>query len=700
MGSKFGGIPVGTGSKFGGTPVSGGEVVQEKESYFRGLLQTISKGQTMGWSDDITGVLVAAAAEVKDVLTPGNDGQTFGEVYRDVSSAERMGQEQFAKENPKTAIAAELTGGLTTGGVGASKIAGAKVFQGAKTALGRTTQKVAAQAAAGAPIGAIYGAGVSAEGERLEGAVKGAAISAAAGPVLGAAVGATTKATKGIVNLFQSSETRSLNKATQQIARSISRDSDTPEQILKRSKGLGPEAMMVDAGKVNLKRELERAASTPGQAPEIVERTLIGRLSRSGVRIQQVFDKHIGKSTKDAVKTVDDIGAEAASKAAPHYVKAYETTVDNSSPVLANLLTNPRIKKAMPKAIERIKSKSSDDKKLLQQMQSELDPENPNMILWDHVKRTLDDDASTAYRTGANSLGNDIAENARTLRNALDVQGVVPPLKNSAYKEARSIWAGSSRAKEAFEDGLNFDKGLNNPLTGAAAKANKFNELSQSEKDLFRKGVSTKVRQMIMTAGDTATGTPPASLLKKIYGNKETRAIMNAVIPDKKGRAELSKALRAEAEFRKTTNEILGNSKTALRQELLKESSARLTEAAQSGVNLLFALRGSFFAMGRAISTVTKGRSPSEKVNTQVAKQLSAKGEAAIEGVLKDVDRYLTLPKETGNAINRLMKVPKGQKMDFLRANPQIKKEIDRSVAALVAGMYASGKVKPDQEDQ
>jgi hypothetical protein len=696
MTSKFGGIPVDSGSRFGGIPVADEEVKQEKASYFRGLLQTIAKGQTMGWSDNITGALVAAAAEIKDIVTPGNDGQTFGEVYRDVSSAERMGQEQFAQENPKTAIGAELVGGLTTGGVGASKIAGAKVFQGAKTVLGKTAQKVGAQAAAAAPIGAVYGAGVSDEGDRLEGAAKGAAISAAVGPVLGAVAGATTRGTRAIANLFQSSETRTFNKATQQIARGISRDSDTAEGILARTKDLGPEGTLVDAGKVNLKRELERAASTPGQAPEITERFLVGRLSRSGARIDNIFGKYVGKSTKDAQKTVDELGSSAAAEAAPYYAKAYETVVNNADEKLTALLNNPRVKKAIQPAIDRIKSKTPigpEREAVMKQLQSELDPENPSMILWDHIKRQLDDDASTAYGSGASSLGKDIADNARTLRNALDLQ-------SKDYEKARSIWAGSSRAEEAFLDGMNFDKGLNNPLTGAVAKANKFNDLSQSEKDLFRKGVSTRVRQMITTAGDTANNVPPASLYKKIWGNKEIRSIINTVIPDKQGRVELRKALEAEAQFRVTTNEILGNSKTALRQELLKEPQAQINEAAGQAVNLLFAIRGSYFAIGRGISTLTKGSAPNEKVNAEVARQLSAKGEAAIEGVLKNVDRYLTLPKEAGNAVEKLMKIPKGKRMDFLRANPQIKKEIDRSVAALVAGMYASGKVKSEQESK
>jgi hypothetical protein len=200
-------------------------------NYLRGLTQNIAQGTTLGFSDEITGVLVAAAAEVRDILTPGNDGQTFNEVRRDVQGLERESQKAFAEENPKTAFAAEIAGGVATGGVGAAKIAGAKVFQGAKTVAGRVTQKLSAQAASAAPIGAAFGAGVSegGVGERIKGAAKGAAIAAVASPVLAGVAGTVSRGVKGLTSLFKSSETKAFNRASQQVARAIERDGDVVE---------------------------------------------------------------------------------------------------------------------------------------------------------------------------------------------------------------------------------------------------------------------------------------------------------------------------------------------------------------------------------------------------------------------------------------------------------------------------------------
>jgi len=658
---------------------------QEKTGFIRGLLQNIGQGVSLGFSDEITAALTAVPAAL-------STGTSVSEAFTSILDAERLGQEQFAEEQPKTAFAAQLTGGLLTGGVGASKIAGAKIFQGGKTALRRTGKKLSAQAASAAPVGAVFGAGTSEGGlqERAKGAVKGAAIGAVAAPVLAPVIGAATRGLRGVANLFKSRETKDFNASTQQIARAVSRDDDTPQALIRRAEQLGPEANLADLGGANLKRELERAASAPGRAPEMIEKSLVNRLARQGTRVQQVFDRFIGRNTQDAVKTLETISADAAERAAPKYAEAYAKTVNNSDVRLSSLLANPRIQKAIPKAIDRIKSKSSDDDDLLRFLQDDLDPNNPNMILWDHVKRQLDDDASVAFRSGANDLGKDISKNAKTLRAALDQQ-------SPAYAEARSIWTGSKRAEEAFKDGLDFLKGLKNPLTGASAKAAKFDELSTSEQDLFRKGVSMAVRQVIRGADETVEGIAPASLLKQISGSREKRSILNKVIPTQEGRAELFKLLRSEQAFRKTTNDVLRNSRTALRKQLVEEESAKLTEKLNSGVNAVFALRGNFFAFTRAISDVVKGRPATEGVNTAVAKRLLARGEQNIIDALQDVEKFLVLPSSSTSAIARFRQVPSGQKMQFLLSNPQIKKEIDRTLAALVAGLSASG-VKADNE--
>lgn len=658
------------------------ETAEVKGNFLRGLVQTFAGGITAGFFDEIT----AAVASLESGFEPG--------VFATALDEERASLKQFSEENPKTAFGVELAGGLATGGIGASKIAGAKILQGGKTFAGRTGKKLAAQSAAAAPVGAVFGAGTAEGGlaERTEGALKSAAIAAVSAPVLAPVIGAVTRGVRGVANLFKSRETKDFNQSTKQLARALSRDDDTPADLIQRAESLGKEATLADLGGANLKRELERVASAPGAAPAIVEKSLITRLSRQGVRAQQVFDRFIGRNTKDAVKTLEGISSDAAERAAPKYTEAYETVVNNADATLSGLLANPRIQKAIPRAIDRIKSKSSDDDDLLKFLQDDLDPNNPNMILWDHVKRQLDDDASVAFRSGATDLGKDISENARVLRNALDQQ-------SPAYKEARAIWAGSSRAKEAFEDGLNFQKGLNNPLTGASAKAAKFDELSESERDLFRKGVSMAVRQIIRGADETAEGLVPASMLKKIAGSREKRAILNKVIPTAQGRAELFKLLRSEQEFRKTTNDVLRNSRTALRRQLAEEDSAQITEKLNSGVNAVFALRGNFFAFTRAISDVAKGRPPTEGVNTATAKRLLARGEQAIDAALKDVDKFLVLPGASKSAIARYKQLPSGQKMQFLASNPQIKKEIDRTLAALVAGLSAS-RVTGDNEPQ
>ena len=94
--------------------------------YFRGLLQNMGHGQLLGMSDEAIGGLVAGIARLS------GDERDFGEIYREVSETENMMRKRFAEQHPKAAFGAEMGGGLTTGSLGGSKIAGAKWFQNAK----------------------------------------------------------------------------------------------------------------------------------------------------------------------------------------------------------------------------------------------------------------------------------------------------------------------------------------------------------------------------------------------------------------------------------------------------------------------------------------------------------------------------------------------------------------------------------------
>lgn len=156
------------------------------QSKVSGAADSFTQGITFGFGDELT----AFEAGVLGRTPEGgwfDYSKTFGERYDDALKAERGQQDQFREENPATAIAAELAGGLATGAGLASKgitIAG-------RAAAKPLLTRVAAGAGEGAAYGAAYGAGNAKEGERLQGAGTGVVLGAGIGgalPAVGSAL--------------------------------------------------------------------------------------------------------------------------------------------------------------------------------------------------------------------------------------------------------------------------------------------------------------------------------------------------------------------------------------------------------------------------------------------------------------------------------------------------------------------------------
>jgi hypothetical protein len=163
---------------------------QEPQSVSRTALDQGLQGATFGFADEVTdrvgaGIASLATDESYDDLLKEARGNT----------KERF-QQQF-EQNPGTAIASNIGGALLTGGAGASTKAGAATTNMLRS--GGLGARVAKGAVAGASSGALYGAGSSDEGHRLEGAGQGAIYGAAIGgaiPAVGAAVGSAVKGTR------------------------------------------------------------------------------------------------------------------------------------------------------------------------------------------------------------------------------------------------------------------------------------------------------------------------------------------------------------------------------------------------------------------------------------------------------------------------------------------------------------------------
>ena len=126
----------------------------------------------------------------------------------------------------------------------------------------------------------------------------------------------------------------------------------------------------------------------------------------------------------------------------------------------------------------------------------------PNLSYWDQVKRNLDDQISTAQRTGANNDARLLQGLKGNLTNELDQ--IVP-----AYATARNTAAEGFGASNAIEAGYNSMKNMDAFKAADAAKA--LGKMSPDQRDLFSQGAASWMKEQ---AVDSSKG--PGFLARKL----------------------------------------------------------------------------------------------------------------------------------------------------------------------------------------
>jgi hypothetical protein len=155
----------------------------EGESNWYDRPRALLQGAALGFSDELGALAGAGMAKAHQAIT-GIGDQSYGDIYNEMHQQFQDERERYERENPGEALALNLLGGIATGGAS---------LQGIK-AIKNAPKLVKALAIAGE--GAVAGAGVSDQGERLGGAALGAPVSLATAGALktpGMLVNALTK---------------------------------------------------------------------------------------------------------------------------------------------------------------------------------------------------------------------------------------------------------------------------------------------------------------------------------------------------------------------------------------------------------------------------------------------------------------------------------------------------------------------------
>lgn len=498
------------------------------DGYFTNLARTaLGQGALLGFGDEIEAGLRTGFGLL------GDYDKTVGDVRSNVKD--------FAKENPMTALAAEIGGGLITGGVGGARAAG--------TAVGRKVLEKAGTTGLAAGIGAAEGAiaGVGA-GEDAASRTVGGLVGAGAGGVLGGAAPAAVGAIKSGVNRVRSTVS---DKAARDIAdikalQAIEEANMTPEKVisgLDETRASGVTDSMIPDVAGDATRGLARGASTvSGEGRGVAQKALDERAANMGDEIANDVGNVLagGKSATDAL---DEIATRQAANAGNDYDAAFNI---DGAPVrvevgdqLKRLFSLPAFDEAVEQArnlakFDGVEIPSADD--LIKGGRID----DLSLQELHYVKMGLDEVMGLGKRGQAKtSIGRGTERKLKEARAEFIgiLDDAAPNIDGeSAYKTARNKFAGDARLREAIEDGEGFFKMKPDELEAKVGK------MTDSEKEAFRIGVAQAVRNSVDNTADLADAG------KKIFGNKRQKKLLRAAFPDDETFNAFEKRMNARIE--------------------------------------------------------------------------------------------------------------------------------------------------------
>lgn len=452
------------------------------------------QGATFGFSDEI-------GAGIKSILS----GKPYSEELK--AQQERLAEiptgERIGGEIAGALATAPLTAGLGMAGEGAGLLARAARF-----------------AALGGAEGAASGAGHADPGQRLQGAEAGAVAGGLTGLAVPGAVSGVTRAASAVRGLSPA------NRATQKLATALARDQITPERAAARLDTLGPEATLADVGGPNVLGRARAAAATPGEAQNLITRTLENRQLGQSDRLTNTVDQTL--SDKNLHDTVDNIIQARSSAVAPLYDQA-RSAGSISSPALDRLIQKSGHLRAAIREAKRLPDLADL-------------PDNDMRVL-DQAYKSLGGQARAINRSGDNVAAFNRTNLQNQLRDAITDQ--VP-----VYGQALKEFSGPAEVLDAVQLGR---KALN---LDSEVTAKQLSGMSQSAKEGFAIGVARALKDKIDATPDSANA------VRRIFGNKALQQKLQAAFPDQASFRQFKQQALREAIFNSTRNAVLQGSRT------------------------------------------------------------------------------------------------------------------------------------------
>ena len=341
--------------------------------------------------------------------------------------------------------------------------------------------------------------------------------------------------------------------AVRRVAKSAADDQLTVPGAVATQSALGPkDAMIMDLGQ-QLQGRAEQMAVQPGAAQNTVLNAVKGRTGPFGAnaaqRIADDLNAHLGPP-QDVVHLIDRVDQWVQQKAQPLYEDVMKNNQNVSIPL--QIQQRPAVKAAMGQA-----------ESIAANYGTKVSESAPNLEYWDYVKKAMDHRINGMMRSGMDDLSSSQKADLGGLINAK--QALVSHLDavtGGKYAEARQV----ASTKPELHDALDFGRSIFNSkllpeevtahiadMSVPAREVAKIGARRELERTLSNvRNESAKARSFLDTNNNSAK-------ISALWGPDAAQAISNRVA--------------AENTFQNATEQITGNSRTAVRTELAKDTA-------------------------------------------------------------------------------------------------------------------------------
>lgn len=596
------------------------------------------KGGTANWGDEITGLLNLALnkdklTEISTMLSQGIKSEDdaydlYGGQPVDISprqiatGLERISEEQFAAEYPKTALGLEIGGGLT------SAIATKGMF-GSPTAVKTIPQLIAQTGLVGGLAG--FGAGEGDVKQQATSTGLGLGMGAGLGGFLGVAQNVGGKTLDWIMSGLKPQTSEQRKQAIEKVKNVLEMDfGSVDEALVEFSKVTGKQYTLADLSN-NPRMLLDIAKMIPNPNSKKAMDFLKQRNSGMMTRLQNDTTQAFGKRGQ-LFTEVSAIKAARGATADKLYKKAFEYKIPVNDE-LVSILQRPSMQKAYASAVELAneqgvklpKTTLGADGKLyaMGKEVKEIDTEFMHFL-----KMGLDDqiftDKSPMTGVGRYMLG--AKGDTRTkLLNYIDSN-------NKTYQTARNIFAGDTQVLDSYNLGANIFK--KDMLDNQDMVASMLKNMTRSEKEAFRSGAVSSIMNALGGVAEEGEQLLVSSDLAKkfIRDPKRMRVLKETFKDSPQAWEKFKKNLIVESEMFETYTKMFGS-----------QTMPRATAYKQ------------FFG---DVYNIDPNFSPIEKVTSILAQDSRIANEKMAQGVAKEVIDILTTYK--GKDLEKVIRELKG----------------------------------------